>query len=103
MRDDIGRLAVGAKADIIVVDCTHPMMLPARDPVACLLHNAADRAIRDVYIDGQQTIRGGEVLTLNHRGAAERIVKGKLEWRRRSKLRTFLGGLVRKSHLSHIR
>ncbi|MEC7649994.1 MAG: amidohydrolase family protein [Pseudomonadota bacterium] len=57
MRDDIGRLMVGAKADILVVDCMHPIMLPARDPVRCLLHNAADRAIRDVYIDGQKTMR----------------------------------------------
>ena len=30
------------------------MMLPTRDPVRCLLHNAADRAIRDIYIDGQK-------------------------------------------------
>ena len=57
MRDDIGRLMVGAKADIPVVDCMHPIMLPARDPVRCLLHNAADRAILDVYIDGQKTMR----------------------------------------------
>ncbi len=59
MRDDIGRLMVGAKADILVVDCMHPIMLPARDPVSCLLQNAADRAIRDVYIDGQKTMRNG--------------------------------------------
>tara|TARA_B100000676_G_scaffold312065_1_gene384569 strand:+ start:1092 stop:2540 length:1449 start_codon:yes stop_codon:yes gene_type:complete len=91
MRDDIGRLAVGAKADILVVDCTHPMMLPARDPVACLLHNAADRAIRDVYIDGKQTIRGGEVLTLNHRGAAERIVEGQARMEAAVQAKDFLG------------
>ena len=59
MRDDIGRLMVGAKADILVVDCMPPIMLPARDPVRCLLHNAADRAIRDVFIDGQKTMRNG--------------------------------------------
>lgn len=59
MGDDIGRLMVGAKADILVVDCMHPIMLPARDSVRCLLHNAADRAIRDVYIHGQKTMRNG--------------------------------------------
>ena len=59
MRDDICRLMVGAKADILVVDCMHPIMLPSRDLVRCLLHNAADRAIRDVYIDGQKTMRNG--------------------------------------------
>lgn len=29
-RDDIGRLAPGAKADIVLVDVTHPMMRPLR-------------------------------------------------------------------------
>ena len=46
----------------------------ARDSVRCLLHNAADRAIRDVYIDGQKTMRNGETLNLDPHGAAERIV-----------------------------
>lgn len=75
-RDDVGRLAVGAKADILVVDCQHPMMLPSRDPLACLIHSAADRAIRDVYIDGHQVVRDHEVLTLDRHGAAARIVDG---------------------------
>lgn len=91
MRDDIGRLAVGAKADILVVDCMHPMMLPARDPVRCLLHNAADRAIRDVYIDGQQTMRNGEILTLDRQGAAERIVEGQAHMEAAVQATDFLG------------
>jgi len=91
MRDDIGRLAVGAKADILVVDCRHPMMLPARDPVACLLHNAADRAIRDVYIDGEQTMRNGEILTLDRQGAAERIVEGQARMEAAVQATDFLG------------
>ena len=75
-REDIGRLAVGAKADIVVVDCKHPMMLPSRDPVACLIHSAADRAVKDVYIDGEQVVRDGAVLTLDRQAAAEKIVDG---------------------------
>jgi 5-methylthioadenosine/S-adenosylhomocysteine deaminase len=76
MRDDIGRLAVGSKADIVVVDCTHPMMLPSRDPLACLIHSAADRAVKDVYIDGRQVVMDRQVLTLDRQAAAERIVAG---------------------------
>ena len=51
----------------------------------------ADLAIRDVYIDGQQTIRGGEVLTLNHRGAAERIVEGQARMEAAVQAKDFLG------------
>lgn len=91
MRDDIGRLAVGAKADVLVVDCTHPMMLPSRDPLACLIHSAADRAIRDVYIDGVQTVRDGECLTLDRQGAAARIVDGQARMEAAVKDTDFLG------------
>ena len=75
-REDIGRLAVGAKADIVVVDCNHPMMLPSCDPVTCLIHSAADRAVKDVYIDGEQVVRDGAVITLDRQAAAEKIVDG---------------------------
>ncbi len=76
MRNDIGRLAVGAKADIVVIDCNHPLMLPSRDPLMCLIHSAADRAVKDVYIDGMQTVRYHERLTLDRQVAAEEIVDG---------------------------
>ena len=76
MRNDIGRLAVGAKADIVVIDCNHPLMLPSRDPLMCLIHSAADRAVKDVYIDGMQTVRDHERLTLDRQVAAEKIVDG---------------------------
>ena len=33
MRDDLGRLAVGAKSDVVLVDLHHPDMMPARDPL----------------------------------------------------------------------
>ncbi|NER48906.1 MAG: amidohydrolase family protein, partial [Symploca sp. SIO1A3] len=32
-RTDIGRLAVGAKADIVVLDLDMPVMKPVRDPI----------------------------------------------------------------------
>tara|TARA_E500000331_G_scaffold298334_1_gene298104 strand:- start:143 stop:781 length:639 start_codon:yes stop_codon:yes gene_type:complete len=76
MRNDIGRLAVAAKADIVVIDCNHPMMLPSRDPLMCLIHSAADRALKDVYIDGIQTVCDLECMTLDRQVAAEKIVDG---------------------------
>jgi cytosine/adenosine deaminase-related metal-dependent hydrolase len=73
MRDDIGRLAVGCKADLLIVDLNHPVMRPVRDPLRSLVYHAADRAIRAVYIDGNLVVRDGTVLTLDFAGAAERL------------------------------
>ncbi|MDP6688640.1 MAG: amidohydrolase family protein [Alphaproteobacteria bacterium] len=75
MRDDIGRLAVGAKADLAVLDLTNPVMMPVRDPLVGLIHHAAERAVRDVYIDGRQVVRDHEVITLDRTGAAARLAE----------------------------
>jgi hypothetical protein len=50
-------------------------MMPARDPLRSLIYTAADRAIRDVYIDGIQVVRDKKVLTLNHAGALETLTE----------------------------
>ncbi len=74
-RDDIGKLAPGAKADIVLVDLKNPFMMPARDPLRSLIYTAADRAIRDVYIAGTQVVRDGKVLTLDHAAALEALTE----------------------------
>lgn len=71
-RDDIGRLAVGAKADMVLVDITHPMMRPVRDPIRSMIYAAAERAIRTVFVDGVKVVDEGRVTTIDHaRAAAE--------------------------------
>lgn len=72
-RNDIGRLAAGCRADLVLVDITHPMMRPARDPVRSLIYAAGDRAVKAVYVDGRQVVRDGEVLTMDYRAAAEHL------------------------------
>src|SRR5580698_684507 len=69
-RDDIGRLAPGCRADIVLVDMTHPMMRPTHDPVRSLIYAAGDRAIRTVFIDGQKVVDNGKVLTMDYPAAA---------------------------------
>jgi cytosine/adenosine deaminase-related metal-dependent hydrolase len=70
MRDDIGRLSEGAKADFVVVDVTHPVMLPLYDPIRSLVYSACDRAVKDVYVAGRKVVADGKVLTIDHRKAA---------------------------------
>jgi 5-methylthioadenosine/S-adenosylhomocysteine deaminase len=73
MRDDLGRLARGKKADIVLVDLACPQMQPARDPLRGFVYHAADRAVRDVFVDGRQIVADGKVLTLDQGDAAERL------------------------------
>lgn len=73
MRDDIGRLAVGAKADVVLIDLTNRYMRPMRDPLRSLIYTAADRAVRDVYVDGVRVVGDGEVLTMDIPDAIDRL------------------------------
>jgi len=71
-RDDLGRLAPGAKADFVVVDTQVPEMQPLYDPLRSLIHTAADRAVRDVFVGGTARVRDGVVLSIAMpRAAAE--------------------------------
>jgi len=69
-RDDIGRLAPGCRADMVLVDITHPMMRPAHDPLRSLIYSAGDRAVRSVFVDGQMVVDNGQVLTMDYPAAA---------------------------------
>ena len=72
-RTDIGRLSPGAKADIVLVDLKHPTMQPVRDPIRSLIYAAAERAVRDVYVNGVKVVDQGEVVTLDYHGTAEQL------------------------------
>jgi 5-methylthioadenosine/S-adenosylhomocysteine deaminase len=91
-RDDIGRLAPGAKADLVLIDVTHAAMRPVRDPVRSLVYAAAERAVRTVFVGGEKVVEDGRVLTLDHEGAAaaleeaqRRVERGvaSLDWAKR--------------------
>jgi cytosine/adenosine deaminase-related metal-dependent hydrolase len=73
LRDDIGRLAPGKKADLVLVDLACPQMQPARDPLRGFVYHAADRAVRDVFVDGIQVVADRRVLTLDQADAAQRL------------------------------
>ncbi len=73
LRDDIGRLAVGKKADLVLVDLACPQMQPARDPLRSFVYHAADRAVRDVFVGGAQVVADRRVLTLDQNDAAVRL------------------------------
>ncbi len=72
-RDNIGRLAIGAKADLVLVDVTHPAMRPLYDPIRSLVYAAGERAVRHVFVDGRRVVRDGRALAFDYADAASRL------------------------------
>jgi len=75
-RDDLGRLSAGAKADIVLVDLNHPSMRPVRDPLRSLIYSGVAAAVRDVYVNGEQMVRDGHVLTADQNEVHQRLQAG---------------------------
>jgi 5-methylthioadenosine/S-adenosylhomocysteine deaminase len=73
MRDDLGRLMPGKKADIVLIDLECPQMQPARDPLRSFVYHAADRAVREVFVDGRQVVADGRVTTLDQAAAGGKL------------------------------
>ncbi|MDM7946992.1 MAG: amidohydrolase family protein [Oceanibaculum nanhaiense] len=90
---DIGGIAPGFKADIVLLDARHPAMMPLREPVRSLVYVAGDRAVNDVFVDGNQVVKNGKCLTIDLQAASEALQEAqqrslkkvsKLDWNGRS-------------------
>ena len=82
-RDDIGRLAVGARADVALFDLRDVTYSGAGDPLLALLLCAPTR-VHTLVVDGRPVVENGELRTLalepvlaRHRKAAARLLAGR--------------------------
>ncbi|CAN5499182.1 amidohydrolase family protein [soil metagenome] len=60
-RDDLGRLAPGAKADLIIVDLSQLRVGPIDDPIRTLLMNTGGAYVRTVIINGRTVMQDGQI------------------------------------------
>jgi cytosine/adenosine deaminase-related metal-dependent hydrolase len=58
-RDDLGRIAPGACADLIVIDMARPHLQPVSDPVRTLIWNARGSDVTAVMVDGRVIVENG--------------------------------------------
>lgn len=89
-RDDLGRLAPGALADILIIDAGARGTLrwgPVRDPVRSLVECGVGDDVETVIVDGRVCMRDGvipgvdlEALRRDAQAAGERIWDGLAEW-----------------------
>jgi cytosine/adenosine deaminase-related metal-dependent hydrolase len=79
-RDDLGRIAPRAKADLVIWDTHTLSMAPVRDPVKNIVYNAQADDVDTVIIDGQVVMRDRQIpgidirqLVRNLQAAGERM------------------------------
>jgi 5-methylthioadenosine/S-adenosylhomocysteine deaminase len=72
-RDDLGRIAAGAKADLLFWDATSLFMAPLRDAIKNIVFNAQAEDLKDVMIDGRWVMQDGKVLNLDEREASRKL------------------------------
>jgi 5-methylthioadenosine/S-adenosylhomocysteine deaminase len=61
-RQDLGRLAPGAKADVVVVDLGKLRIGPYRDPIRALVQCGTGDDVDQVWVDGRVVVEGGRVI-----------------------------------------
>lgn len=73
LRDDIGRIAVGCRADLVLVDLKHPAMMPCREPLRSLIYVAGERAVRDVFVDGELVVKDAKLVNIDLHSALKAV------------------------------
>jgi len=69
----VERIQKGLHPDLVLLDLEAPGMRPVRDPLREFVYHAADRAVRDVFVDGRQVVADRQVMTLDQADAAVRV------------------------------
>jgi 5-methylthioadenosine/S-adenosylhomocysteine deaminase len=87
-RPDLGRLAAGAKADILLITLDHLGGSVYADPIKALVDSASGRDVDTVIVDGKVLVRGGRATQVDEdavyakaRAATEHYWKRVPEWR----------------------
>jgi guanine deaminase len=62
--DEIGRIAVGHKADLTLIDMSDPSWSPCNSAVRQLVHVEAGRGVRHVIVDGAVVVRDRRLTTI---------------------------------------
>jgi 5-methylthioadenosine/S-adenosylhomocysteine deaminase len=66
-RDDLGRIAPGAKADLVLWKGASWGMTPLRDPVKNIVYNATAEDVDRVWVNGRRVVDDGRVLAADEK------------------------------------
>ncbi|OGS41990.1 MAG: hypothetical protein A3K67_02235 [Euryarchaeota archaeon RBG_16_62_10] len=66
---DLGSLETGKKADLVIIDCSLPSMVPTREnnAVANLVYAGPSHAVRDTMVDGRFVLKDRRIQTIDEK------------------------------------
>jgi 5-methylthioadenosine/S-adenosylhomocysteine deaminase len=80
-RDDLGRLAVGAKADIIVIDLLQMHYGAVRDPIASLIECGSGSDVQTIFVDGELLLDNGKAVRFDEAALLREVqLEGERMW-----------------------
>lgn len=82
--DQIGRIAVGAQADLVVLDLTRPQFVPLNALMSQIVYGEDSSAVRDVLVGGCQVVRNRELTTIDYPALVRRVNDAALDLEGRS-------------------
>jgi 5-methylthioadenosine/S-adenosylhomocysteine deaminase len=80
MGSDVGRLAVGLKADIVLLDRRHWSFVPLHDPVAQLAYSASPESVQTVIVDGRTIMRDRVIAFVDEAHVRDAVIEAAERW-----------------------
>jgi cytosine/adenosine deaminase-related metal-dependent hydrolase len=65
LESELGSIEPGKRADLIVVDCDRPHLVPGDDPFATLVYAARGADVRTTIVDGELLVHDGKPLNMD--------------------------------------
>lgn len=65
LEDEIGSIAPGKKADVVLYDLKQPWWMPLNNPTIQMVHSESGSSVRDVFIDGRHVVADGRITTFD--------------------------------------
>jgi len=77
----VGSLEPGKKADFIILDSHQAHFHPLYDPISHIVYSASGKDVLHVFINGEQVVKDGEVLTLDEEKVIFEVEQLTKNWR----------------------
>jgi guanine deaminase len=71
LRADIGRLAAGARADLVLLDAGRVFLAPKAHVVNQIIYGVTDAEVRRVFVGGEEVVTAGRVATVDEAALRE--------------------------------
>ncbi|MDC7786772.1 amidohydrolase family protein [Rhodoplanes sp. TEM] len=73
-RDDLGQIAPGARADLVLIDLKDPSYVPLNSATRQLVYTEGGRGVDTVLVDGRVVIRHGRLATMDQDALLDEVM-----------------------------